>query len=189
MISQPCACASIKCSLLQWGHSAPRDVRLELKRGRWGAAIKKLALIAISFAVDMGSAFAADMAVKAFPKVAVATFNWSGCYIGGHFGGTWGHNEVSNGGDLAVAGFATVSADTGGFIPGGESSCLVCPPLPAVGPLGIFCGERSQWAKADEALPPGNGLRANSQILIAQRGFPALQHSGSFDRTTFMYTD
>lgn len=88
-----------------------------------GVTINKLALIAISFAVDMASAFAADKAVKAVPKTTEALFNWSGCYIGGHFGATGGQNEVSDAGDLAAAGFAKVSADTGGFVPGGQIGC------------------------------------------------------------------
>ena len=76
-----------------------------IKNDLMGATINKLALIAISFAVNTASAFAADMAVKAVPKTTGAPFNWSGCYIGGHFGGTGGHNEISNAGDLAAAGF------------------------------------------------------------------------------------
>lgn len=34
-----------------------------------------------------GAALAADMSVKARPYAPAATFNWTGCYIGGHAGG------------------------------------------------------------------------------------------------------
>jgi outer membrane immunogenic protein len=53
-----------------------------------------------------------------------APFNWTGCYIGGHFGGTFGTKQVSDiSGGLADEGLDSVSADTGGFIPGGQIGC------------------------------------------------------------------
>jgi outer membrane immunogenic protein len=84
--------------------------------------IRKVALLAVSFALlDGAGALAADMAVKA-PSVA-PPFNWTGCYIGGHFGGTWGNKQVDDGGGVPTASIPAVSADTGGFIPGGQIGC------------------------------------------------------------------
>jgi outer membrane immunogenic protein len=85
--------------------------------------IRKLALAAFSFAMlDGAGAFAADMAVKA-PSMPIAPpFNWTGCYIGGHFGGAFGRKELSDD-DFTTLGFSSVSADTGGFLPGGQIGC------------------------------------------------------------------
>ena len=43
---------------------------------------------------SIGSAFAADMAVKARPQVA-PIYNWTGGYVGGNVGGAW-NNTTDN---------------------------------------------------------------------------------------------
>lgn len=45
---------------------------------------------------SVGSAFAADMAVKARPAPPPAVYNWTGWYVGANGGGIWGRNGVSN---------------------------------------------------------------------------------------------
>jgi outer membrane immunogenic protein len=55
--------------------------------------LRLLAGIAIT-AVMAGSAFAADMPVKAPPPV--LAYDWSGIYIGGVIGGAWGHIDSSD---------------------------------------------------------------------------------------------
>lgn len=42
----------------------------------------------------IGGASAADMAVKAPVVAPVVAYDWSGCYIGGHVGGTWGRTNI-----------------------------------------------------------------------------------------------
>jgi outer membrane immunogenic protein len=52
--------------------------------------------IAATFAIGVaGSAFAADMPVKA-PYQAPATVNWNGCYIGGDVGSAWSRQDVDS---------------------------------------------------------------------------------------------
>jgi len=53
-----------------------------------------LAGIAIT-AIMAGSAFAADMPLKAAPAPYLA-YDWSGFYIGGFVGGGWSHNDASD---------------------------------------------------------------------------------------------
>src|ERR1700676_4818965 len=55
------------------------------------------AAVAINAIVGIGVASAADMAVKALPMVAPAVvYNWTGFYIGGNVGATWGNNNDIN---------------------------------------------------------------------------------------------
>jgi outer membrane immunogenic protein len=80
-----------------------------------------LALLAV---FHTASALAADMATKAPPKPQTPPFAWTGCYVGAHFGGSGGRKEVSqSSGGLAEAGVSSVSANTGGLIPGGQIGC------------------------------------------------------------------
>ena len=56
--------------------------------------MKKLLLGWIVFAFGtIGSASAADMALKAPIAVAPAVHSWTGCYLGGHVGGLWAHKD------------------------------------------------------------------------------------------------
>jgi outer membrane immunogenic protein len=47
------------------------------------------ALASIISITSVGTAMAADMAVKAPPQPAAVTYNWTGFYIGGNVGGAW----------------------------------------------------------------------------------------------------
>ena len=51
--------------------------------------IGKLGLVAVAALMGAGAASAADMAVKApaYKAAPVATYNWTGCYLGGYVGG------------------------------------------------------------------------------------------------------
>src|SRR3954447_24922608 len=56
--------------------------------------MKKLLLGWVVFAFGtIGSASAADMALKAPIAVAPAVHSWTGCYLGGHVGGLWAHKD------------------------------------------------------------------------------------------------
>src|SRR5262245_35431618 len=59
-----------------------------------GSTMKQLFLAGVASVVMAGSAFAADMAVKAPPPV--LAYDWSGFYIGGVIGGAWGHIDSSD---------------------------------------------------------------------------------------------
>jgi opacity protein-like surface antigen len=62
--------------------------------------------------------------IDAPPNPQPPAFAWTGCYVGGHFGGSGGKKEVSDssGGQTAV-GLSSVSTNTGGFLPGGQIGC------------------------------------------------------------------
>ena len=91
--------------------------------------------VAVSAILGIGSAFAADMAVKAPPVVApVVAYNWTGCYIGAHAGYGWGRNknnlndaigrDPSEGPfENGVNELADYSHDTNGGVFGGQLGC------------------------------------------------------------------
>jgi outer membrane immunogenic protein len=58
-------------------------------------------LAGVAFAMMAGSAFAADMPLKAVAPVAL--YDWGGTYIGGVIGGAWGTNDISDPG-LGIVG-------------------------------------------------------------------------------------
>jgi outer membrane immunogenic protein len=58
-------------------------------------------LAGVALVAMAGSAFAADMPLKAVAPVAV--YDWSGTYIGGVVGGAWGTNDISDPG-LGIVG-------------------------------------------------------------------------------------
>src|ERR1700716_1645998 len=55
--------------------------------------MRNLAIGILAAATLSGSAFAADMAVKARPMAVDVTYNWSGFYIGGNVGYSWGRSR------------------------------------------------------------------------------------------------
>jgi outer membrane immunogenic protein len=82
--------------------------------------VVKKALSGLGFlaALQSVSASAADIFLKA-PKPQPPAFAWTGCYVGGHFGGSGGKKEVSD----SSGGLSSVSTNTGGFLPGGQIGC------------------------------------------------------------------
>jgi outer membrane immunogenic protein len=89
-----------------------------------GATMKNILLAGLGVALLAGQALAADMPVKA-PAPAVT---WSGCYIGGHLGGSWGDtrnrvvSNTSTVGDL-VGLDPTGKFHVNGFLIGGQVGC------------------------------------------------------------------
>ena len=88
-----------------------------------GAIMKKLLLAGVATTVLAGSAFAADMAMKAAPVVAPG-YDWSGLYIGGVIGGAWGRHDSSDPGLGLIGTLLNVpvvqTTDSSGFIGGIE---------------------------------------------------------------------
>jgi outer membrane immunogenic protein len=87
--------------------------------------IASLAAAAIAFG-GVQVASAADMAVKARPMVApVATYTWTGCYIGVHLGGVWTRADVTDTVPYAAASVpgAVTSVNGAGVIGGGQVGC------------------------------------------------------------------
>jgi outer membrane immunogenic protein len=77
--------------------------------------MKKFALALATTAAFTGSAFAADMAIKAPPPIAPApVFSWTGCYIGGGAGyGMWNQDVTAVEG-IGAASFIFPSQTVGG---------------------------------------------------------------------------
>jgi len=79
----------------------------------------------------LGSASAADMALKARPAPIVAVYSWTGCYVGGNIGGKWARTgDVVNipaatgvGGATAASSLDLGSATSDTFIGGGQIGC------------------------------------------------------------------
>lgn len=92
--------------------------------------MKKLLLtsVAIGGLAAINPALAADMPVKAPVRApVVAAYNWTGCYIGGNIGYSWGRARGDiNTPDLAVVGLPTsfpISQSLNGVIGGGQIGC------------------------------------------------------------------
>ncbi|MFK4515410.1 outer membrane immunogenic protein [Bradyrhizobium japonicum] len=83
--------------------------------GEYQDMLKGLAGAALA-ALSVTAASAADLASLA-PPVASVTFNWTGCYIGGHLGGVAGDDRTIN--PLG----ATVDFNAAGFVGGGQVGC------------------------------------------------------------------
>src|SRR5262252_9157584 len=79
-----------------------------MKRG-WLSSAAVVAFVTPSLA-----AFAADLPTKA---PAIAVYNWTGCYVGGHVGGAFGHDIATN--ELGNS----KSHDSSGFASGGQIGC------------------------------------------------------------------
>jgi outer membrane immunogenic protein len=87
--------------------------------------MKKLLLagIALGAIVAATPVLAADLSFKAPPRaVAPAGFDWSGIYIGGHIGGGWATNDISDPGLGIIGGLLGVppvqTVDSSGFLGG-----------------------------------------------------------------------
>jgi outer membrane immunogenic protein len=85
-----------------------------------------LTSVAISGLVAVNPALAADMPVKAVRAPVVAAYNWTGCYVGGNVGYSWGRvrGDVSTP-DLVplLPGSFPISQNLNGVIGGGQLGC------------------------------------------------------------------
>jgi outer membrane immunogenic protein len=101
----------------------------------------------------LGSAMAADMAprpyTKAPPIAPVALYNWSGCYIGGDAGGTWGKMNLN----VPAYPFPNSSGNMSGFSGGVLGGCQYMTDSRFV--FGIE-GDYS-WMNLDNTHLSGNG--------------------------------
>jgi high affinity Mn2+ porin len=82
------------------------------------AGLGIVALLALLF----GAARASDMAVKAPPQSISTDYNWTGFYLGGHFGYAWGNSDFSSPGGIAGSMSLALPIDTfdetGSFLAG-----------------------------------------------------------------------
>ena len=82
-----------------------------------------LATVALSALAISAPSFAADLRAPVLkappPAAAPAPWSWTGCYVGGHVGGTWGTKEAFDPFDGSPLGSGTVN----GFLGGGQVGC------------------------------------------------------------------
>jgi outer membrane immunogenic protein len=134
--------------------------------------VKQLFLAGVAItAVMAGSAFAADMPLKA--PAPVLAYDWSGFYLGGVIGGAWGHTDSSDPG-LGVIGTALnapviQTTTSSGFIGGVEG------------------GDRYQFGKLVvgwEADMTWGGLNGTSTNTFGPSFFPPLTITRSITADT-----
>lgn len=113
--------------------------------------MKKLLLASSALAAFGGQVYAADLPVRMPVRAAaIASMNWTGCYVGAHIGGGWGRKDFSDptGLNFAPAG-RVIQVDTEGFLGGGQAGCNYQVVTNwAVGIDGDF-----SWADAEGSVP------------------------------------
>jgi outer membrane immunogenic protein len=88
--------------------------------------VKKFVFGMLAAVTMTGSAFAADMAVKARPMAPppVVVYNWTGCFIGGAVGGGWHNTDTQR---VSIGGIALAGdwgrGDASGLVGGGQIGC------------------------------------------------------------------
>jgi len=85
------------------------------------AAVSQIALVAA------GGADAADIQLKAAPRIGAPVYSWTGCYVGAHVGFGWGRHDVSASnfsfGPGSTAITTTNGLDSGSGVFGGQLGC------------------------------------------------------------------
>jgi outer membrane immunogenic protein len=94
-----------------------------------GATMKKLLLTSAALAALMGPVTAADLAGPVYRRplvVAAPVYSWTGCYVGGHVGDSWFHDDETNVGAINGANFPVGTVHTyngNGFTGGVQAGC------------------------------------------------------------------
>lgn len=138
------------------------------------AQIKKLLLSAATLLSLSGAAFAADLPSKKAPAlapVAVApAFSWTGCYVGAHIGGDFGHSRWDQQFSPTPVGMST-----SGVIAGGQIGCNYQMNQFVVGVEGELWGS----TLSGSTLIGGEGFHTSSRIAgdVAIRGGYAIDHT------------
>jgi outer membrane immunogenic protein len=85
--------------------------------------MKRLIVASVGIlALGVPAASAADIRRPVYqaPPLPIPIFRWTGCYIGGHAGGGWGHKTWS---DPFLGGLEFSSHDVSGWLAGGQTGC------------------------------------------------------------------
>jgi outer membrane immunogenic protein len=126
--------------------------------------MKKILLGVVAIlALTRAAALAADMPVKAAPSAPASAYPWTGFYVGGNVGGSWG-NAPTN-----IAGSATTVAlpDVGGGFPGNnvafaDSNTARLNGLIGGGQIGYNYQFSPTWVLGFEADIQGSGERGSN---------------------------
>ncbi len=149
-----------------------------MKFRRLLGALPLVALIA-------GPAMAADLPVKAPPPV-VAVFNWTGFYLGGNIGYSWGRS--SNGENFFAAGLSGGPGSTSCAVAGNQSTFAFCAASSDRNKLnGVIGGVEAgyNWQMANyllgiEADFQGSGQKGSGAFsATAPTGSNSIQNSGA----------
>ena len=138
------------------------------------AHIKKLLLSAATLLSLSGAGFAADLPSKKSPAlapVAVApAFSWTGCYVGAHIGGDFGHSTWNQQFTPTPVGMST-----SGVIAGGQIGCNYQMNQFVVGVEGELWGS----SLSGSTMIGGEGFHTSSRVAgdIAIRGGYAIDHT------------
>jgi opacity protein-like surface antigen len=124
-----------------------------------------------------GPALAADMPLKAETPFA-ARFSWTGCYLGGHLGGGFGHKDITDPVQLvqdsflgagSTVGVTTVNPSPTGVVIGGQIGCdYQFAPSWVIGIEGAVSGSTMRGTKTVglPLSPPDTALvKANTDFL------------------------
>jgi opacity protein-like surface antigen len=123
--------------------------------------LANLAVLAMTMA---GPALAADMPIKA-PAPFAERFSWTGCYVGGHIGGGFAHEDITDPvrlvqdsflGAASSIGITTVSPSPSGVVIGGQIGCdYEFPSSFVIGVEGAASGSTMRGSRI-VGLPLGN---------------------------------
>lgn len=127
-------------------------------------------ITATALFVTLGqAALAADVSqrpVYKTPVVVAPVYNWTGCYVGGNVGATWGRADITN-----VSNFASVSGTNSGFAGGMQVGCDYQMNQWVIGFRNLF-----DWTSLDSSVSFANGYTGSSDtswfdILTARGGY------------------
>lgn len=142
------------------------------------------AIAAVISLGSIGTAQAADMAVKAAPPPVVAVYNWTGFYVGGNVGGGWSNTNFSGvpiTGDhflLPTSSFSTGNGGSGNVVGGIQAGFNWQWNQLVLGIEGTWSGSdvRNTTGLLADPVFAGENIRLNSKIeqfatLVGRLGF------------------
>ena len=142
-----------------------------------------------------GPAFAADVP-RSVPVESVAPyFSWTGCYLGGHLGGGWARNDITNPVQLVQDGFlgagstvgiTTVGTAPSGIVIGGQIGCDY--QFASTWVVGVEGAASGSTVKGSNSVPLPLGNPGDSALVGARTDFlPSVtaRLGYAFDRVLF----
>jgi outer membrane immunogenic protein len=147
-------------------------------KGLRGEFMRFLAGVAIASLITCGVASAADMPIKA-PLPPIVSYSWTGCYVGGTAGGTWGRSNHISSRDVPVSPAIPAGTNITGdaikftdFLGGGEVGCQYHSGIFVVGIEGDGAWGRVRGDKLEipqwQVVPPPGGT-ANTRAETQER--------------------
>jgi opacity protein-like surface antigen len=142
--------------------------------------MKRLLLVGAVAWWGGASALAADMPIVTKAPMPAPVFSWTGCYLGGHAGGGWGHKQVTDPIQVVqdslsptpvTVGITTLDVSPSGLVVGGQFGCDY-----QFSPA---------WVAGLELAASGSTMKGSTSIALPQ-GLPGELESVTA-RTDFLY--